>query len=50
MKHSISLVLVVLAVLLLSACSAKIGTGVNLNPASEHNTEVIGAVTDGYGS
>ena len=47
MKHSIGLALVVLAALLLSACSAAIGTSANLDPASEHKTEVIGAISGG---
>ena len=47
MKRSIYLLMVVLAALVLSACSTAIGTKTNLNPSSEHESEVIGAISGG---
>lgn len=47
MKRSIYLLLVVLTALVLSACSAGIGTKANFKSGSEHSPEVIGAISGG---
>jgi CHAT domain-containing protein len=47
MKRSIYLLLVVLAALVLSACTTAIGTDAHLTPALEHKSETIGAVANG---
>lgn len=47
MKHLANLMLTMLTVLLLAACSTTVGTNAQLDAPRDHRAEVIGAISHG---